>query len=122
MCLNIDTHTRPARVVSRWKHLVRNSNGKLTSPAFDFKWKTGGAVNVAKASQVDPDQTGFHVYLTKRDALRSLKHWITRERVLVKLKVSDFIGAGKIYHCDDYSNGRRGEVWGKAQIVGIYRL
>jgi hypothetical protein len=127
MCLNIDyVKGRPKRVVNRWKFLNQDTMGRLLSPARDFEWMLD-KLNTANISY--SLQGGFHVYLTRRDAERAARRWpdlnkfsCNKRRVIVKLKVSGFLATGTINKCDDYSDGRTGEIWSSAKIVGIYEL
>jgi hypothetical protein len=125
MCLNIENKTRPATEDYRWKFLDRTSNGLLISPLNDHMWKPTGEVNYASVNERGYyDQNGFHVYLTEKDAVEGAKQWVVRheckDRVIVKLKVEDFRACGTIEHCDPYSNGKEGEIWGMATIVEIF--
>jgi hypothetical protein len=127
MCLNIKHGCRPNRVVNRWKFLFRKPDGSLESPSIGYKWNLT-TPNVATKKLYTPEypsqSSGFHVYLTRRDAERAIPHWVPIDphlpRVVVKLKVDDFKATGIISQCDKYSNGRVGEIWGMATIVALY--
>lgn len=129
MCLIIDPIlTKPKRGQYRWKFLVCNKRGTLSSPSKSYTWSQ------TRPNRARPDsnptngegQVGFHVFTNRRDAERASKHWPQYARsskfVAVKLKVNDFKYAGTIEHCDDYSNGRYGEVWGEATVVRRYNI
>ena len=134
MCLNIDnTKTCPKQVFHRWKILtIDPQNGNISSPCHDYIWKRPG-LNFPHKSRVKNDpQSGFHVYTSKRDAQSAIKHWgiyyfysplgghkTKLNFVLAKLKVFDFKASGKIERCDDYSDGRPGEIWRSAEIIDI---
>lgn len=127
MCLKIDsTKTKPKPGNIRWKFLDRNLvTGQITSPAYTgYVWNPVNEVNssLCVGDRVEL-QSGFHVFTNKEYAEEASKQWLNfsrTEKVVVKLRVDDFKCSGLVHNCDPYSDGKYGEVWGRATILEVY--
>lgn len=128
MCL-VDQLFKQYQGSIRWKFLTKEGEF-LKSPSFIFYWnKTNNiAESFESLSLKNTFQHGIHVYLFKRTAINAAKNWFEyswnfKQKVFIaKLKCSNFLGGGIIDKCDNYSNGKRGERWGKADILAVYDI
>lgn len=110
----------------RWKILEKVSGFlSFRSPFREFWWRKDNNI-IDHPSTSQDSQQGFHVYLFKQTAINAAKKIYCFENCpiayIVKLKCHDFIAGGIIDHCDDYSDGKRGERWGRADILNVYDL
>ena len=116
----------------RWKSLYVGDDGHLYSRVYNHKWKFGvnhkskalndsrvygrkwkfGVNHKSKAlNDSDPSiNYGFHVWLTRKQAVRLSDH----RHVIAKVRVDGHIFSGM-------GNGRkRNETWKRAKLVAVY--
>ncbi len=120
---------------TRWKfvefgQLLRGDILGFVSPSFrEFIWqKNNVSLNYLKGHSNFPNsQFGFHVFLFKQTAINAAKSWngtqySNNDYFIFKLHCSNFIDGGIIDRCDDYSDGKRGERWENAEVIGIFDI
>ena len=111
----------------RWKFLTKEGEF-LRSPSFMFYWSRANNLADNYNYLFASSQCGLHVYLFQQTAINAAKNWFEdhcdfKQKVFIaKLKCSNFLGGGIIDKCDNYSNGKRGERWGEADILAVYDI
>jgi len=102
----------------------------FSSPSFrEFEWRKYNNYEdyFKQYSGSFSSQFGFHVFLFKQTAINAAKSWdgtqySDNNYFIFKLRCSNFIDGGIIDRCDDYSDGKRGERWGNAEVIGIFDI
>lgn len=128
MCLLI-TQTKPYNKTGyRYKILeLDEKSGEFYSVYYSHKW-ISKKMNAGYASQYKvcgmEAHRGIHVFNKLKDALiahAKTYSYGSRNVVLVKVKVSGFLGAGKHIRYAAFANRKTGEVWKEAKIVKILK-
>lgn len=120
MCLNIkSSFPKNKRKAIRYKFLTTD----LQSPYAYKQWEK----NIWEGSNCpDEDyasQKGFHTYSSEAIARKAAEQWVRGgiQYVIVKLSVRNLKAKGMIVGCDDYSDGKDGEIWREAKIIHVYK-
>lgn len=130
MCITNISEQRLNDSVIKYKFL-QVVNEKLYSPSeTTFRWLRSNTADLS--SSYATEQTGFHVFLTKEEAVNAAKIWqkedsfwgekAIRTFVVVELECEDFLRAGIITSCDSYSNGHACEIWATADVKNVFTL
>lgn len=129
MCITNISEQRLNDSVIKYKFLQVHDEGLYSPSETTFRWQQSNAVDLIHGFVVE--QTGFHVFLTKEEAVNAAIMWqkedsfwksIIRTFVVVELECEDFLRAGIITSCDNYSNDRGCEIWAKANIKNVFTL
>lgn len=130
MCLFI-TQTKPlSKSPFRYKILQKVPDVvPLRSPFLETYWD-GDKIDSGDIKPYNNGliaRYGIHVCQTRKEAeflLKQLRkdssYWDKQNLKIVRIRVSGFLGAGKLWNFGANCDGQRGEVWKRARIVKVY--
>ena len=102
--------------------------GKIKSCCEWYFWKYKNNKSSIQDCDINPNYVeeyadlGFHCCLTRRDAMKFVNDigFTSNQRVLLKLRVREFIAIGTVDSCGANCNGMINETWKYADIIDIF--